>query len=145
MKYPSKIDLWVGSVLALAPAILLLEAFFLHSRMIWLVAASVFVVYGLFVFPTNYELGPDALIVRSGLIRRSIPYHEIRQVRASRSPLSSPALSMDRLAIACGSSRTILISPRDRAAFLRDLSTRIPDLRTDLLSIAGTQALEQPR
>lgn len=132
MKYPSKIDLWLGIVLAFAPAALLLEAFILHSRLVALVAASVFVVYGLVVFPTNHELAPDQLIVRSGLIRRSIPYPQIHRVLASRSRLSSPALSLDRLELAYGNGRAILISPRDRAAFLNDLATRVPGLRIEL-------------
>lgn len=123
-------DSWIGIVLALAPAGLLLEAIFLRSLLVGVVAA-VPVIYAFVVFPTNYELTPDALKVRSGVIRTSIPYHEIRQVRASRSWLSAPALSLDRLEIAYGTSRTTLISPRDRAAFLRNLSSHVPGLKID--------------
>ncbi len=131
MTYPSKVDGWIGMVLALIPAGLLLEAVFLRSLLVGMVAASVPVIYALAVFPTNYELTPDGLKVRSGVIRTSIPYQEIRRVRASRSWLSAPALSLDRLEIAYGSSRTTLISPRDRAAFLRDLSAHVPGLKFD--------------
>jgi hypothetical protein len=131
MTYPSKVDSWVGIVLALVPAGLLLEAVFLRSLLVGMAAATVPLVYALVLFPTNYELTPDALKVRSGVIRTSIPYQEIRRVRASRSWLSAPALSLDRLEITYGSSRTTLVSPRDRTAFLRDLSMRVPGLRFD--------------
>jgi hypothetical protein len=87
-------------------------------------------VYALAVFPTNYELAPDALKVRSGVIRTSITYQEIRRVHASRSWLSAPALSLDRLDIAYRG-RTTLVSPRDRAAFLRDLLAHAPGLKFD--------------
>ena len=131
MTYPSKVDSWVGIVLVLVPVGILLEAVFLRSIVVAVVAASVPVLYGLAVFPTNYTIGPDALTVRSGVIRTSIPYREIRQVRASRSWLSAPALSLDRLEIAYGNSRTTLISPRDRTVFLQNLSAHVPGLRFD--------------
>ena len=130
MKYSSKIDLWVLVVLVLIPAWLLVDAIVLRSLLVALLAASVLVVYALVVFPTNYELSPEVLKVRSGVIRTSIPYQEIRQVRASRSWVSAPALSLDRLEITYGGSRT-LVSPRDPAAFLRDLSTHVPGLKFD--------------
>ena len=131
MTYPSKVDSWIGIVLALVPAGLLLEAIFLRSLLVGVLAAFVLVVYALVAFPTNYELSPDALKVRSGVIRTSIPYQEIHQVRVSRSWLSAPALSLDRLQITYGSSRTTLVSPRDQAAFLQDLSAHVPGLRID--------------
>lgn len=91
MTYPSKVDSWVGIVLVLVPVGILLQAVFLRSIVVAVVAASIPVLYGLAVFPTNYTIGPDALTVRSGVIRTSIPYQEIRQVRGSRSWLSAPA------------------------------------------------------
>ena len=113
----------------MVPAGLLFEAIFLRSLVVAVVAASVLVIYPLVVFPTNYELGPDALKIRSGVIRTSIPYQEIRRVRASSSWLSAPALSLDRLEITYGGSRTTLVSPRDRVAFLRDLTAPAPGLK----------------
>ena len=77
MKYSSKIDLWVLVVLVLIPAWLLVDAIVLRSLLVALLAASVLVVYALVVFPTNYELSPEVLKVRSGVIHTSIPYQEI--------------------------------------------------------------------
>ncbi len=129
MTYGTKVDSWIGVVLGLVPIGLVFEAIFLRSLVVAVVAASVLVVYRLVVFPTNYELGPDTLKIRSGVIRTSIPYQEIRRVRASSSWLSAPALSLDRLEITYGAARKTLVSPRDRTAFLRDLSARAPGLK----------------
>jgi membrane protein YdbS with pleckstrin-like domain len=126
MTYCTKVDNWIGLVLGLVPIGLVLEAIFLRSLVVAAVAASVLVVYRLVVFPTNYKLGPDTLKIRSGIIRTSIPYQEIRRVRASSSWLSAPALSLDRLEITYGAARKTFVSPRDRTAFLRDLSARAP-------------------
>lgn len=128
MTYPSKVDGWIAIVLALVPAGLLLEAFFFRSILVAAIAASVLILYGLVVIPTNYDLGPDVLTVRSGIIHTSIPYREIRQVRPSRSWLSAPALSLDRIEITYNGYRKVLISPRDRTAFLQDLSAHVPGL-----------------
>jgi PH (Pleckstrin Homology) domain-containing protein len=144
MTYPSKVDGWVGAVLALVPAALLLEGIFLRSTLLGTIAFSALIVYALVVFPTNYTIGPDALIVRSGVIRSSIPYQDIRTIRASGSWLSASALSLDRLEIAYGNSRT-LISPRDQAGFLRELSTRVPGLQIQSQRTETAQDLQEPR
>jgi membrane protein YdbS with pleckstrin-like domain len=131
MTYGTKVDSWIGLVLWLVPIGLVFEAIFLRSRVVAAVAVSVLVVYWLVIFPTNYELGPDTLKIRSGVIRTAIPYQEIHRVRASNSWLSAPALSLDRLEITYGAARKTLASPRDRTAFLRDLSARAPGLKLE--------------
>lgn len=135
MTYSSKVDVWIAVLLAAVPVGLTIEAIFFRSLLVGIVAIFVLVLYGLLIFPMSYELGPDALMVRSGIIRTSIPYREIRHVRPSQSWLSAPALSFDRIEIAYGNSRTLLISPRERAGFLQDLSAHVPGLSiTDLLT-----------
>jgi hypothetical protein len=49
---------------------------------------------------------------------------DIRTVTPTRNPLSSPALSLDRLRIDYGRGRRIMVSPRDPGAFLRELRRR---------------------
>jgi hypothetical protein len=47
----------------------------------------------------------------------------------TRNPLSSPALSLDRLHIRYGGSRMgIMISPVNKAVFLQDLAARVDGL-----------------
>lgn len=74
---------------------------------------------------TTYTLDVDELLVRSGPFTWHVPLKEIREVRATRNPLSSPALSLDRLRIAYGR-RAIMISPDDKARFLEELHSRVP-------------------
>lgn len=73
---------------------------------------------------TYYVLTAEELLVRSGPFRWRIPVREIRAITPTRNPLSSPALSLDRLRIEYGSSKWIMISPRDREGFLRELDRR---------------------
>ena len=60
--------------------------------------------------------------------RPRIPLEEISAVRESNSVRSGPALSMDRLEIACSNGRVLLISPGDKAGFLAALRRRAPQL-----------------
>jgi hypothetical protein len=45
-------------------------------------------------------------------------------VDSTRNPLSSPAMSLDRLRIEYGQGKAIMISPEPRAEFLRQLEHR---------------------
>lgn len=77
---------------------------------------------------TYYRIDASALIVRSGPFRWTVPLSEIRSVRPSRSLLSSPALSLDRIRIDYGRGRSLMVSPRDREGFLAAIQRRMsPD------------------
>jgi hypothetical protein len=79
-------------------------------------------------FTTYYELEHDALIAHSGPFSWRIPLAEIIAVRPSDSSRSGPAMSMDRLEIAYGDGRSILVSPADQTGFLAMLHRRVPRL-----------------
>jgi hypothetical protein len=76
---------------------------------------------------TNYRVSAGSLEVRSGPFRWLIPLSEITAVRKSRSALSSPALSLDRMEVKYGRGRSILLSPRDSGGFLRAIGQTLPN------------------
>ncbi|MDE0348680.1 MAG: PH domain-containing protein [Gammaproteobacteria bacterium] len=71
-------------------------------------------------FHVRYWIADSVLHVRASLFRWRIPVDSIISVTPSRSWMSAPALSLDRLAI-LHKKGTVMISPRDEAAFLREL------------------------
>jgi hypothetical protein len=71
------------------------------------------------VLSTYYEFEGDLLVAHSGPFSWRIPVKEISGVRESTSVRSGPALSMDRIEIAFGDGRVLLISPATRRAFSR--------------------------
>jgi hypothetical protein len=99
---------------------------------------------------TGYTFEPATLLIRSGPFRWRVPFAEISRVEPSRNPLSSPACSLDRLLIKYGK-RKIMISPADRAGFLRRLAAVCPHLRlvgeqlgaADVAGITGVQLRAQ--
>jgi len=75
---------------------------------------------------THYTIAHGELRVVSGPFRRTIPLSEITGIEPTRNPLSSPALSLDRLKVSYGDGKYVLISPADKTGFLSSLenSTR---------------------
>lgn len=73
---------------------------------------------------TYYVFGDHNLEVRCGPFKWTLPLTEIRGVVRTRSALSSPALSLDRIRIDYGKGRSILLSPDHQAEFLDELTRR---------------------
>src|SRR5262245_16056251 len=131
--YPSKIDWWLVPVLCVPPvaAVAVCVAFALAGSTPGLlvgVAVAVFVagIYFGLVFPMRYGLDGTYLLVRFGVCRQRIPLAEISEVHPTRNPLSSPALSLDRLRVQFGQGifKAVMISPADRDLFLDDLAQK---------------------
>lgn len=76
---------------------------------------------------THYTVTGNTLKVRSGPFSWTIPIDQIQSVTATRNPLSSPALSMDRLRITWGKNRRLMVSPADKKGFLKALGMELSD------------------
>ena len=127
MRYKAKIDWWIGATLVSGILVPGLAALVESTPWVCLVSASSAVAVFGFLCPQWYETAPDALVIRAGLTTRRIPYSEITAARPSSDNRSSLAMSLDRVEIEYGS-KQLLIAPRDRQAFFRDLETRAPQL-----------------
>jgi hypothetical protein len=129
--YKSKVDWWLAPLLAIPPVAALVSALFAirsgdAGEIAVGVGAVMFVaaIYGGVVFPMRYGIGDERLTVRFGLIRQHVELADIVEVRPTRNPLSSPALSLDRLHIQYGRGffKAVMISPALREEFLADLA-----------------------
>ena len=125
MRFRSAVDGWfylviIGSMVVVTMAmepiletptlanIILAVAIFLIA-----VALPLWVLLG-----TIYRVEAEQLTIRSGPFKWTIRLDEITAVTPSRSPLSSPALSLDRLEIAYAGGKRILVSPRNHEQFI---------------------------
>jgi hypothetical protein len=131
--YPSKIDWWLAPLLCLPPAGVILVCVIsavtgeMSAMLVGLVAAVVIAgVYLGLVFPMRYGMDDTHLIVRFGLCRQRVPLADIREVHPTHNPLSSPALSLDRLRVQYGPGffKAVMISPANRNAFLNELADK---------------------
>jgi len=101
-----------------------------------LLAAVLLAVVGLFIITTfrstRYEIEGNTLTVRSNFLRWRIDIHSIDDVTPTHDPISSPALSLDRLRIHYwkdGGGRELLVSPAEKEAFVEALRAVKPAIR----------------
>jgi hypothetical protein len=129
--YPSKVDPWLAVVLAVAPVVSLVGvvATLIAGDGLAIAIAGFAVLVGVYlglVFPMRYGIEREHLVVRHGLVRQRVRLADITLVRPTRNPLSSPALSLDRLAIRFGTGlfKSVMISPAAKDEFLAELAAR---------------------
>lgn len=129
--YASKIDWWLLAILVAVIFVVILACWRIVVRSglsQWLVLVPIIIMgVGLplwLLLTTRYILETDTLRVQSGPFRWKVFLREITGITLTRNPLSSPALSLDRLRIDYGSGRSIMISPREKEAFIRELEAK---------------------
>ncbi len=131
MYFSSKRDWWLGLLiwglvlLAAVPALLRPG----KGQLIIMVAVLLFV--GWIWFGTAYEISEDELKIRCGPFRQRIPLREIKEIRKTRSPLSAPACSLDRMEIQYGKSKRVMISPAEKEKFIKTIIEKSPSIRLD--------------
>lgn len=127
-RFVTAVDTWLGAVVLIAPiaAVITTVALLITAPAAAWVGIAMLVFLGVIgwaiVWPIHYTLDGDLLKVRAGrFITKDIPIASITEVAPSSNPLSSPAFSMKRLRIDYKGG-WILISPKERAAFLDALA-----------------------
>ncbi|MGE0815535.1 MAG: PH domain-containing protein [Vicinamibacterales bacterium] len=83
------------------------------------------------VATTSYVVTDDAITVWFGPIRRRRALADITGLGASRRAESSPAWSLDRVEIFTARGFWLLVSPADKAGFVRAVLERAPHVQID--------------
>jgi uncharacterized membrane protein YdbT with pleckstrin-like domain len=134
LRFYSKVDPWLAAVLGILALTAIAVPIALYAQgdeYAWaglLGAAFILLILAGLVIPVYYEIEEEGLIIRSGMLRSRIRYSEIRRVVPTRSLISNPALSVDRLHLDTGSPLGPQVSPKNKQAFLDALAVRTPHL-----------------
>ncbi|MDF1754310.1 MAG: PH domain-containing protein [Verrucomicrobiales bacterium] len=130
--FPSKIDWWVGLLMALVP--------FIHLPLGVMVMVKGQVMFGFILifwgmivaaiiaalsFPCRYVLSPTTLTIRSGLVTDSFSLSKITGIKKSRTAQASPALSLDRLELSLNDDTKRVISPSRQDEFIAAIEAAI--------------------
>lgn len=135
-RFKSKIDRWL---LYLLIAVMVFEVLVMSiaamqangprdATMLVVAALAIVALLGSMLVGTHYTVDGDTLRIACGPFRWKVPINAIRSVEATRNPLSSPALSLDRLRIDYGK-RRIMVSPADKTGFLKAIGRDPADVR----------------
>ncbi|MHB0960534.1 MAG: PH domain-containing protein [Pirellulaceae bacterium] len=133
--YRSKVDWWLWLVISVGVLVMLVSSVALLVNppqddvpAVWIALAmlvlAAFMVW--ILFSTYYIVTATDLLVRAAFFRWRIPLEQIIEVFPTHNPLSSPALSLDRLRVnykrPSGRTWWVMISPNERDRFLDDLA-----------------------
>ena len=129
MIYKSKIG--VGIALPIGIILSVVAGLMIYER-VW-PGLGIILLLGIFIThlfaTTRYEIDEIDLKVKCGFFyNRIIPLSSITQVKETRNPISSPATSLDRLFIRYNKYDSIIISPKDKQAFIIHLKQINPSI-----------------
>ena len=131
-RYKSKIDFWLifililGSIILLQAIYITFQSYTLYQNLPYLVIYSlIFLLIWLPITTTYYVVDRHFLKVYSLFLKWEIPLESIQTIEQTSNPLSAPALSLDRIRIKYmknGVCRSIMVSPRNKADFIKSIS-----------------------
>src|SRR5690606_11388766 len=137
-RFNSKVDWWLAAIVISVPLISVgttisgLASGDMAAAAIGAgTVVGVVALYIVVVWPVAYEVDARELVVRFGLMRNRVPLDQIARIAPSRNPLASPALSLDRLRLDRRGGGIVLVSPADRAGFVRAITSRAPGVEVD--------------
>lgn len=125
--FKSKIDLWLVVIIVGSIGVALfatIQAVFMEPSNENYLALAITVIVGIglpgWLFAsTEYVVDNGELFISCGPVRKRIQLTDIKSATPSKNPLSSPALSLDRILITYGEGKSILISPENKKGFLK--------------------------
>ncbi|MCR9260588.1 MAG: PH domain-containing protein [Pseudomonadaceae bacterium] len=128
-KFSSAVDWWYYGIIAFT-VVVLAGTWISLPNTLDSVSSAVFIASAVFalglplwmLFSTYYLISGPELIIRSGPFKWKVTISTIQSITPTRSPLSSPALSLNRLEIKHGSGRVVLVSPANHEQFIEALS-----------------------
>ncbi|HEX6916355.1 MAG TPA: PH domain-containing protein [Chitinophagaceae bacterium] len=128
--YRSKISYWIVVPIAIALAATCVPLVIFG---LWIAAAVTLVISFalLYLFlSTYYVVVGNTLRVRTGFIfSLEIDIQQLKKIEETRNPISSPALSLDRLQLFYGRGNSVIISPKEKERFIRHLLSVKPGIQ----------------
>jgi len=120
--YKSAVSWWLWALVAIPVVITSVITVMDGDWATLLIHALVALFVGHLFFTTYYTVEGNTLTVKSSvLINIKIDIATIRKITETNNPLSSPALSLDRLWIDYGKNGAVMISPEDKEGFIRHI------------------------
>ena len=128
MIFESAVDWWFYAIAGLSVFLVIMSLWVIvqtsNGGAIVLGVGTLLLTLGLpiwLLLNTEYRIESNLLLIRSGPFRWTVPIDEIHSIEPSRSVLSSPALSYNRVKISYGSGKQVLVSPQRRDEFMQAL------------------------
>lgn len=129
MIFHSKKDLWLGLFIWITIGGGFIIPLLTAATIVRVVMSIIIFFVAWIWFGTDYQVSEGTLKVRSGPFKWNIVISEIKSIKKTRNPLSSAALSLDRLEVRYGHSSMILISPKEKERFIDVITSINPNIK----------------
>lgn len=126
--YRSKVDWWLVILILSVFGFPIVQGIQTKEYMLSVVFLMLLSLFYILAITLKYKIEGEYL----SIWRTKIDIKTIRKVYATRNPLSSPALSINRIAIVYNKFDEVLISPKDRADFIEELLKVNPTIEVKL-------------
>ncbi|ADX68449.1 MULTISPECIES: PH domain-containing protein [Weeksella] len=133
--YHSKLSPAILFLIVLVFAISIFAAMNSHASVLSISFGVVLPIILIFVVLTTitYTVKEGELQVRvAGFLYRRIPVRTIRKIEKTRTILSAPAASLDRIILYYNRWDEIVLSPKDKEQFIADLQEENPSIEVNL-------------
>jgi len=126
--YKSKVDWWLVLIILAVFGYPVVEGIVSKEYMLSVVFSGILLLFYFLARTLRYKIDGEKLIIW----RTEIDIKTIRKVYATRNPLSSPALSINRIAIVYNKYDEILLSPENRKDFVEELLKVNPNIEVKI-------------
>jgi hypothetical protein len=122
--YKSKIDWWLVLVILGVFGYPIIDGILSEEYLVSLLFSVVLLVFYFLSKTIQYKIEDENLVIW----KTKINIQSIRKIYKTRNPLSSPAMSLDRIAIVYNKFDEVLISPKEREEFITELLKINPNI-----------------
>lgn len=131
LNFQSKKDIWL-SVLIWGVIILLFFMMITEQNLVMFIVGILNNALLLWLwFDTNYKIDDENLIVKNGPFKSTIDIKSIHKLRATKTLLAGPALSIDRIEIQYKRYDFVIVSPKEKNKFIESLLSKNTSIEVD--------------
>jgi len=122
--YKSKIDWWLIILILVLFGYPIVDGILSKDYILSLIFGLILIVFFFLSKTIQYKIDGENLVIW----KTKIDIKTIRKVYRTNNPLSSPALSLDRIAIVYNKFDEVLLSPKEREEFINELLKINPNI-----------------
>ena len=122
--YKSKIDWWLIILILILFGYPIVDGILSKEYVLSLVFGLILIIFFFLSKTIQYKIDGENLVIW----KTKIDIKTIRKVYRTKNPLSSPAMSLDRIAIVYNKFDEVLLSPKERDEFINELLKINPNI-----------------
>lgn len=126
--FKSKVDWWLILLFLGIFGFPIVQGILTEDYLLVIIFSLVLIVLYFLSKTIRYIIKDEKLIIW----RTKIDIETIKKIYSTNNPLSSPALSLDRIAVVYNNFDEVLISPKEREAFVQELLKINPNIEVKL-------------